>query len=105
MKTKFFYSIILVMGLLFAGSSFNYTNAMSPKKTSMKQDSVKYTCPMHPEVVMNKPGKCPKCGMALEVKKDTKNGSMDKMDKMDKMDNKKDSSMMKDSSKMKEMPM
>jgi membrane fusion protein, copper/silver efflux system len=29
----------------------------------------KYTCPMHPEVVQDGPGKCPKCGMALEVKK------------------------------------
>jgi Cu+-exporting ATPase len=25
-----------------------------------------YTCPMHPEVVQNEPGACPKCGMALE---------------------------------------
>lgn len=25
-----------------------------------------YTCPMHPEVVADKPGPCPKCGMALE---------------------------------------
>ncbi len=27
-----------------------------------------YTCPMHPEVVQSAPGKCPKCGMALEKK-------------------------------------
>src|SRR3954451_6898981 len=26
----------------------------------------KYTCPMHPEVVQEGPGACPKCGMALE---------------------------------------
>lgn len=27
--------------------------------------SQKYTCPMHPEVVSDKAGKCPKCGMKL----------------------------------------
>src|SRR4030042_1127406 len=27
-----------------------------------------YTCPMHPEVQSDKPGKCPKCGMTLEKK-------------------------------------
>jgi hypothetical protein len=27
-----------------------------------------YTCPMHPEVQSDKPGKCPKCGMDLVVK-------------------------------------
>jgi hypothetical protein len=26
----------------------------------------KYTCPMHPEVISDKPGKCPKCEMPLE---------------------------------------
>jgi Cu(I)/Ag(I) efflux system membrane fusion protein len=37
-----------------------------------------YTCSMHPEVITNKPGKCPKCGMTLiqvkakTVKEDTK---------------------------------
>ena len=27
-----------------------------------------YTCPMHPEIVQDHPGSCPKCGMALEPK-------------------------------------
>lgn len=28
-----------------------------------------YTCAMHPEVVSDKPGKCPKCGMTLILRK------------------------------------
>ena len=27
-----------------------------------------YTCPMHPEIEEDKPGNCPICGMALELK-------------------------------------
>src|SRR5260221_10104961 len=30
------------------------------------QSQVRYTCPMHPEIVQLGPGACPKCGMALE---------------------------------------
>jgi len=33
-----------------------------------RQSDEKYICPMHPEVVKMTPGKCPKCGMNLEVK-------------------------------------
>src|SRR5690606_13721550 len=29
---------------------------------------VVYTCPMHPEVISDKPGRCPKCNMFLEPK-------------------------------------
>lgn len=28
--------------------------------------STEYTCPMHPEIIQDHPGSCPKCGMALE---------------------------------------
>jgi Cu+-exporting ATPase len=31
-------------------------------------DASQYTCPMHPEVVSDAPGKCSKCGMALVPK-------------------------------------
>jgi heavy metal-binding protein len=30
-----------------------------------KENMQKYTCPMHPEVITNHPGNCPKCGMKL----------------------------------------
>jgi len=29
-------------------------------------DGTQFTCPMHPEIIQNGPGDCPKCGMALE---------------------------------------
>src|SRR3989338_7007102 len=32
------------------------------------QEAPLYTCPMHPEIISNRPGSCPKCGMALEPK-------------------------------------
>ncbi len=35
---------------------------------SGQKRAVQYTCPMHPEVVQNKPGDCPKCGMKLVQK-------------------------------------
>jgi hypothetical protein len=69
MKTKFFYSLILVVGLAFAGTTINNVYGQTPKTTDTKAKAVKYTCPMHPEVAMNKPGKCPKCGMTLVEKK------------------------------------
>jgi len=35
---------------------------------------VMYTCPMHPEVLRDKPGKCPTCGMNLVKKEAVKKG-------------------------------
>ena len=32
------------------------------------QKGIRYTCPMHPDVIQYGPGTCPKCGMALEPK-------------------------------------
>ena len=34
--------------------------------TSVSSPGMTFTCPMHPEVQAEKPGFCPKCGMALE---------------------------------------
>lgn len=75
MKTK----IITTMLALLIGSVLMHaqdkTKPMdmksSPAKVEMAKDSVYYTCSMHPEVIRDMPGKCPKCGMAL-VKKTIK---------------------------------
>ncbi|MDQ7060981.1 MAG: heavy metal-binding domain-containing protein [Sulfurimonas sp.] len=47
-------------------------------------DAGKYTCPMHPEIMEDKPGTCPKCGMALEsisVEAEDDNEELDYMSK------------------------
>jgi RND family efflux transporter MFP subunit len=44
------------------------TNSPSSMKPATKQ---LYTCPMHPEVISDKPGQCPKCGMTLVPVADT----------------------------------
>jgi predicted RNA-binding Zn-ribbon protein involved in translation (DUF1610 family) len=41
---------------------------MNGMNMNMLTKSTIYSCPMHPEVNSDKPGKCPKCGMEL-VKK------------------------------------
>ncbi|CAN5194158.1 hypothetical protein BH09BAC6_BH09BAC6_09970 [soil metagenome] len=48
-------------------TGFNQTKKVKPAK-------VQYTCSMHPDVLSDKPGKCPKCGMTL-VKKAVKKKS------------------------------
>lgn len=42
-----------------------YLNGNKPTPKAMPKGTL-YTCPMHPEVISDHPGDCPKCGMALE---------------------------------------
>ncbi len=37
-----------------------------PSSSPSSRGKTRYTCPMHPEIVKDDPGSCPKCGMALE---------------------------------------
>ena len=41
------------------------SNTSLVKDTTHAIVKTKYTCPMHPEVISDTPGKCPKCGMTL----------------------------------------
>ena len=44
------------------------TNADPREEKGVRQMADTYSCPMHPDVKFDNPGKCPKCGMALEKK-------------------------------------
>jgi Cu+-exporting ATPase len=50
----------------FSMASFAQGGTPAAKADTAK---TKYTCPMHPEVLSDTPGACPKCGMALVKKK------------------------------------
>jgi hypothetical protein len=76
MKSKFLFPIILIAGLMFVSFSTSPVYGQTPQKKVTVQHPVKYTCSMHPEVVKDKPGKCPKCGMQLVEKKEATKGKM-----------------------------
>lgn len=59
------FTIFTAVTFISCGGSSN-----NEKRTENKEvTAVVYTCPMHSEVESDKPGDCPKCGMALEEKK------------------------------------
>ena len=75
-------TIIMAIAILLIANTGTF--AQTHKHHHAKASSAtKYTCTMHPEVVMNKPGKCPKCGMDLVKMKPMKKGMKMKGDMKD----------------------
>jgi hypothetical protein len=78
MKTKILTSLFVLVfsGTMVFAQDTTRTEKKQVVKTNMdmQKDSVYYTCTMHPNVKMDKPGKCPECGMDL-VKKTVKTGT------------------------------
>ena len=50
----------------FAADPVSYLTGAHQEQAHAAAKGTKYTCPMHPEIVRDAPGDCPKCGMALE---------------------------------------
>ncbi|MCB1965579.1 MAG: YHS domain-containing protein, partial [Candidatus Accumulibacter sp.] len=50
----------------FAADPAHYLTGAHKKQAPSVPAGTQYTCPMHPEIVRDAPGDCPKCGMALE---------------------------------------
>ena len=60
MKTQIILTLAAICALAVAPASAQSGNETKPAPVAQK-----YTCEMHPEVISDKPGKCPKCGMKL----------------------------------------
>jgi len=50
----------------FAANPLQYLAPEPPAETPSAVAGSIYTCPMHPEILQDHPGNCPKCGMTLE---------------------------------------
>jgi len=76
---KIIYGLLICFAVLSTGFSQTSKQSVATSKVNTVQtnkqqkktvsEKVVYTCPMHPEVLTDKQGKCPKCGMNL-VKKE-----------------------------------
>jgi len=56
---------IALMTLALGAAIPTVTGCKTSGLAANASQTVKYTCPMHPEVLQNTPGNCPICGMTL----------------------------------------
>lgn len=62
-------TMLVLTTALFYGCGDSAKTTSTSNSDTTKTATVVYTCSMHPEVLSDKPGKCPKCGMDLIIKK------------------------------------
>ena len=63
----FIYSVLAILGLLLASCSSGdkeTSKAATTTEHTHKSNQL-WTCGMHPEIILDEPGQCPKCGMNL----------------------------------------
>ncbi len=68
--------MILIFLSIFLFACKNQTKKIDEHTQAQKEI---YTCPMHPQIIRDKPGNCPICGMKL-VKKETENKAINEVE-------------------------
>lgn len=71
---KIFLFMLLAIGLITASTILSSCSSDEQEKTSAEagtEETQLWTCGMHPEVILEEPGQCPKCGMNLTPVKTT----------------------------------
>ena len=66
--------VILFLVVVFIGIAIYFFAVKSDNHSEMEHQNEVYTCSMHPQIIRDKPGNCPICGMTL-VKKVTEEHS------------------------------
>lgn len=65
------YSLVVLVISIIGIATYYFINKSNTQSNQEHQKEL-YTCPMHPQIIRDKPGNCPICGMAL-VEKTIKN--------------------------------
>lgn len=65
-------TVVSIAIILIVGSYYIYVNTIAKKDTENEVKEL-YTCPMHPQIIQDRPGQCPICGMDLVKKNIEKN--------------------------------
>jgi len=59
------FKLLLTISIITAATSVQTSYVVAAQTKPKQQQSVTYSCPMHPDFKSKKPGRCPKCGMTL----------------------------------------
>ena len=70
MKNNLLFPVILFAGLVLLSFSASNAYGQNPQTNKTMQQTVKYTCTVHPEVIQDMPGNCPICGKKLVEKRE-----------------------------------
>ena len=67
-RTILFICAIMLFSCKNSENKDNQMQSDSLKTESNGKVESEYTCPMHPQVITKSPGKCPECGMELQIR-------------------------------------